>query len=155
MQDEFGVQCKFFTNFDGRNFISVLKDEIDNQGVDCELIPHVDSSEFRETMSESKVFFEEYLCPSFSRATVVSAAVGTPSISTDMNEPSTGCFPDLTFQYPNKLQALKLGRKLLDDNDFWKQQSKTGYDNSEYYYYPAFKERLMNLYEELLNKRQS
>ena len=113
--------------------------------LNCEFLTHSHNEEFMDIMSRSKLFIEEYPSPAFSRATPVSAAVGTPSISTYYNEPSTKCFPDLTIDYEEWNTSIDIGSKLLGDKTFWKQQAKYGYDTCNYYWYPAHRDRIIQL----------
>ena len=142
---ENGVKAKFFLNYDGAKHINFIRDYLNRISFDCELIKHVSNTEFNEIMSKAKLFYEEYPTPAYSRATVVSACVGTPSISNYLNDPSRICFPDLTVENKDIDGVKRLGDKLLSDKIFWKDQAKQGRNNVEYYNYHALKDRIIQL----------
>jgi len=154
IQNKHGIKCSFFLNFDGWKLEEQIRAYCNSIGLEVDLIKHIPNSEFNEKLSSSLLFFEEYPSPAHSRATVVSAAVGTPQLSTELNEPSTHCFPDLTVEYGDWNKIIRLSDKLITDEDFWTEQRDMGLEKCEYYWYPAFKERIMKLYTELKNKRQ-
>lgn len=147
------MECYFFLNFDGHKSKEAIQDYADTLELDVKLLEHMSNTAFHETMADMLFFVEEYQCPSFSRATVVSAAVGTPQLGTDMNEPAIGCFPDLTIKHGDWGRWYELASKLIDDPKFWAEQRDIGVRNCSYYWYPAFKERLMTLYSKLREKR--
>jgi len=153
LQDKHGIECCFFLNFDGWKLEDSIRSYCNHIGLEIDLLKHMHNYEFNEKLSSCLLFFEEYPCPAHSRATVVSAAVGTPQISTDMNEPSTHCFPDLTVRFGEWGEVEQLANRLITDEEFWTEQRDAGLKNCEYYWYPAFKERIMSLYTELKNKR--
>ena len=155
LQREFGVKCYFFLNFDGWKMEEAILRYAKRYDLDIKLLKHMNNEEFNDKMASPLLFFEEYPCPAFSRATVVSAAVGTPQISTDMNEPSTMCFPDLTVPHGDMKKVYQLAKRLITDKDFWQEQSDAGVKNCEYYYYPALKERILNLYNKLRKNRSN
>jgi len=152
LQERHGVDCWFFLNFDGWKLEKAIRNYADGIGLKVELLKHMPNNEFNKRMASAILFFEEYPCPAYSRATVVSAAVGTPQISTDMNEPSLGCFPDLTVDYGDWGRVLHLADKLITDEAFWKEQRDKGLTNVDYYWYPALRTRIMNLYNHLRKK---
>lgn len=153
LQNRHDMECWFFLNFDGWKSKELIQESADQRGLKIKLLEHMSNTAFHETMADALIFIEEYPCPSFSRATVVSAAVGTPQIGTDMNEPSIGCFPDLTINYGDWKRWRTLADRLIEDEDFWVEQRDAGFKNCNYYWYPAFKQRLIDLYNELKEKR--
>jgi len=154
LQDNHGIKCRFYLNFDGWKLEDALRGHISRLGLNCELMQHMGSDEFYNSMASDLIFIEEYPAPAYSRATVVSAAVGTPSISNYLNDPSRVCFPELTVEWDEKNKMVRLAEKLINDKLFYKQQAEAGFNNSEYYYYPAHKERVLELYDILREKKQ-
>jgi len=154
MQKQFGVKCRFFLNFDGHKVEQLIERYAENIALDVELIRHVPNNEFYEMLSKTKVFFEEYQCPCYSRATVVSASVGTPQVGTDMNTPSNVCFPDTTVTHGDWSGFREKIKLLLSDDKFYVATQEKALLMSKYFYYPSLKERLMKLYNECLEKRK-
>jgi len=156
LQDKYKVKCIFFLNFDGHKSLPSIKSYVNALGLDVELVKHVHPNIFNEMLSKHKVFFEEYQCPNYSRATAVSASVGTPQVGSDMNTPSNVCFPYTTSihgdwdDYTSKIEQLLTDevfyRKLLTDEVFYRTIQKNALNMSSYLYYPALKERLLKLY---------
>jgi hypothetical protein len=149
IQNRTGCNCYFFLNFDGHKTLNAIRSYAINLGLKCKFLKHMSNSDFNEKMASVRVFFEEYQCPAYSRATVVSAAVGTPQVGNDMNEPSQGCFPDLTSKFGDWSKNRDDIYRLMTDDKFWIQQSVEGQNNCEYYYYPAYQKRLLDLYNHL------
>lgn len=152
LQHKFGVKCYFFLNFDGWKLETEIQQYTNAIGLEVELLKHMPNNEYNEKMASVRLFLEEYPCPAYSRATVVSAAVGTPQVGNDMNEPATGCFPDLTPKYGDWNTWNQLAGRLISDDEFWLEQSEAGRENAWYYYYPAVKERLLALYNKLKDR---
>jgi len=144
-----GVGAKFFLNFDGRKHVNHIREYLNKISFKCELITHVSNAEFDEIMSKSLLFYEEYPTPAYSRATVVSACVGTPSISNYLNDPSRVCFPELTVNNKDINAVKRIGDKLLSDAGYWKEQAKYGREAVEYYNYPAYRDRIIQLVDTL------
>jgi len=153
LQKRHGVDCWFFLNFDGKKLETKIRKTAKKIGLKVELLNHMSNKDFNERMSRAMVFMEEYQCPNYSRATVVSAAVGTPQVGTDMNEPSKICFPDLTVKHGEWNRWLNLGSELLTNDGFWKVQSLSGVKNVSEFSYGAFKKRVETLYNELREKQ--
>jgi len=146
LQNKYGVECRFFLNFDGHKSLPLIKSYTDSIDLDVELVKHVPNSRFNEMLAESKVFMEEYQCPNYSRATVVSASVGTPQVGTDMNTPS-----NILFQYTTSIHGdwndyISKAEQLLTDEVFYRTIQKKALNMSSYFYYPALKERILKLY---------
>ena len=150
LQKRFDVDCKFFLNFDGWKYEGIIREKMKELGINCELIKHIpNDADFNEVLSKARLFIEEYPSPSYSRATVVSACVGTPQISTYLNDPSRVCFPNLTVNYGETEKMYGLGRKLLENEQFNKKQVKIAQTNVEYYNYPQYKNRIIQLVNKL------
>jgi len=146
LQDEYGVECIFFLNFDGWKLIPQITPYVEGIGLEVELVKHLPNSEFNARLAECKVFMEEYQCPNYSRATVVSASVGTPQVGTDMNTPSNVLFPDTTSIHNDWETYQKMAERLLTDKQFYKRVQTQSLNNSEYFYYNKLKERILKLY---------
>lgn len=147
LQNKHGIECWFFLNFDGWKAEEEIKKYIGNS--DIKLLRHMPNFAFNEKMASALLFIEEYPCPCFSRGTVVSAAVGTPQVGNDMNEPSTRCFPDLTVKFGNWEEWTNLADRLITDEKFWTEQRDQGFKNVDYYNSHGFKERMLELYKKL------
>jgi len=154
IKKDFDVKCVFFLNFDGHKVEHLIRKYANAIGLDVKLVKHVPNQQFYEMLSKCKVFFEEYQCPTYSRATVVSANVGTPQVGTDMNTPSIVCFPDTTVIHGDWNSFVDKIKRLLSDNKFYMATQEKALLMSKYFYYPSLKERLMKLYNECLEKRK-
>lgn len=146
LQEKFGVECRFFLNFDGWKQESKIREYTNSLRLNVELVKHVPNSQFNSMLAESKIFMEEYQCPNYSRATVVSASVGTPQIGTDMNTPSNKLFPEVTTTHGDWDIFLQFAERLLVDKQFYLDVQRKGLERTEYFYYPALRERILKLY---------
>ena len=154
LQDKHGVQCRFFLNFDGHKQLDLIEPYVKKLGLDVELVKHVSNVDFQNMLAECSVFVEEYQCPNNSRATMVSAAVGTPQVGTDMNTASNICFPDTTIIHGEWNDFYVKAEKLLINPTFHRMVQEKALNNSNYYYYDSFRERMMKLYNELKGRRK-
>jgi len=149
LQDKYDVKCRFFLNFDGWKLIPKMEKVANQLGLEVNLTKHTGSHlAFNQLMAKTKVFMEEYQSPAYSRATLVSAAVGTPQVGTDFNTPSNVCFPDTTATHGDWSSWVGSAERLLTDDRFYKDVQQKGINRMEYFYYNQFRERLMKLYEE-------
>lgn len=146
--NKYNVRGIFFLNFDGWKAEALIKPI---QGR-VELIKHCPSDEFNKLLAKCKIFMEEYQCPNYARSTVVSACVGTPAVGTDMNTPSVEIFPETTAIHNYWDMWTKKAELLLTNESFYKDMQQKGLERADYFYYPKFKERVMRLYNECLEK---
>lgn len=153
LQDEYNVKCRFFLNFDGWKSLPLIEPYVKHLGLEVELTKHTGSQDiFNKLMANTRVFMEEYQSPAYSRATVVSAAVGTPQVGTDMNTPSNILFPELTVQHGDWDGFREKVELLLTNDSFYRDIQAKGLYRTSYFYYEQFKERILKLYEKCLNE---
>jgi len=142
LQTKYNVECRFFLNFDGWKMETQIKKFADSNGLNVELVRHVDNNIFNEMLAESKIFIEEYQCPNYSRATVVSASVGTCQVGTDMNTPSNVLFKETTSIHGDWGDFTKKAEKLLTDEQFYRETQAKALYNLSLFYYPELKKRI-------------
>jgi len=147
LQKYYDVECVFFLNFDGWKLEPQIREHVDSIGLDVKLVRHVQNNVFNEMLSKCKVFMEEYQCPNYSRATVVSAGVGTPQVGTDMNTPSNVLFPFTTTEHGNWEEFLSKAEQLLGDEKFYRTVQTKALNMTNQFYYPMLKKRILELYE--------
>ena len=153
LQTNYDVECRFFLNFDGWKLETQIKKFAESNGLEVELVRHVDNNVFNNMMAESKIFIEEYQCPNYSRATVVSASVGTPQVGTDMNTPSNVLFPETTVPHGDWDGFVERCERLLTDDEFYNDVQAKALKRSSYFYYPRFRGRVLRMYNMIRNER--
>ena len=151
LRNRFGVELRFFLNFDGHKVVPRIRKYIGN--LEVELVPHMNNPEFNTLLAETKVFLEEYQCPNYARSTVVSACVGTPQVGTDMNTPSNILFPETTVTHNDWGGFIARCERLLTDQQFYNDVQARALKRSSYFYYPRFRGRILRMYNKILKQR--